>query len=575
MNVQGRLLSYLRPYRGRLVLALVCMVLVSLTTLAVPWILGRELIDGVLLAKNLFLLNLIAIALVVLIAIKGLFSYGQTYLMSFVGYRVITDLRNQTYQHLQRLSLSFYKRKRTGEIMSRVVTDVNVLQDVAVDSMAKMILNLLIIAGVLGFIFYIHWRLSLCVLAVVPLLALTVRRFGSRIKKFSTSVQVKIADISSLLQETVAGIEVVKSFATEKKEAKRFEQENIRSFRLAMRRTQVVALVSPLIEILTTIGLSAILWYGAWEVIRGVLTTGELISFLGYVSLVIKPLNQLGRTYSLYQRALASAERIFEILDTEPEIKELPGAIQLPPVEGYICFKDVSFGYDSKELILENINLEIKPGERVALVGPSGVGKSTLVSLIPRFYDSTSGVVTVDGYDVKKVKLASLRQQISIVPQDTILFNGTIGDNIAYGRPEATDEEIAEAAKRSNVDRFIESLSQKYDTEVGERGVKLSGGERQRIAIARAILRNPRILILDEATSAVDSETELLIQQALSLFMKDRSTLIIAHRLSTIQNANNVVFLSQRRIEEIGSHEELLAQGGFYTRLYKTQFRPA
>jgi len=551
------------------------MVLVSLTTLAVPWILGRELIDGVLLAKNLFLLNLIAIALVVLIAIKGLFSYGQTYLMSFVGYRVITDLRNQTYQHLQRLSLSFYKRKRTGEIMSRVVTDVNVLQDVAVDSMAKMILNLLIIAGVLGFIFYIHWRLSLCVLAVVPLLALTVRRFGSRIKKFSTSVQVKIADISSLLQETVAGIEVVKSFATEKKEAKRFEQENIRSFRLAMRRTQVVALVSPLIEILTTIGLSAILWYGAWEVIRGVLTTGELISFLGYVSLVIKPLNQLGRTYSLYQRALASAERIFEILDTEPEIKELPGAIQLPPVEGYICFKDVSFGYDSKELILENINLEIKPGERVALVGPSGVGKSTLVSLIPRFYDSTSGVVTVDGYDVKKVKLASLRQQISIVPQDTILFNGTIGDNIAYGRPEATDEEIAEAAKRSNVDRFIESLSQKYDTEVGERGVKLSGGERQRIAIARAILRNPRILILDEATSAVDSETELLIQQALSLFMKDRSTLIIAHRLSTIQNANNVVFLSQRRIEEIGSHEELLAQGGFYTRLYKTQFRPA
>lgn len=575
MNVQGRLLSYLRPYRGKLALALVSMLLVSLTTLAVPWILGRELIDRVILAKNLSLLNLIAIALVVLIAIKGLFSYGQTYLMSFVGYRVITDLRNQIYQHLQRLSLSFYKRKRTGEIMSRVVTDVNVLQEAVVESIARMILNLLIIAGVLGFIFYIHWRLSLCVLGVIPLLVLTVRRLGGHIRKFSTSVQVKIADISSLLQETIAGIEVVKSFATEKQEAKRFQQENIRNFRLAMRRTQVVALLSPLLEILTTIGLSAILWYGAWEVIRGVLTAGKLISFLGYVSLAMKPLNQLGKTYSLYQRALASAERIFEILDTEPEIKELPGAVKLPPVEGYIYLKDVSFGYDSRELILENINLEIKPGERVALVGPSGVGKTTLVSLIPRFYDPISGVVAIDGYDVKKVKLASLRQQISIVPQETILFNGSIGDNIAYGRPEAAEEEIAEAARKANVDRFIESLSRGYDTEVGERGVKLSGGERQRIAIARAILRDPRILILDEATSAVDAETELLIQQALSRLMKDRSTLIIAHRLSTIQNANKVVVLSERRIEEIGSHEQLLAQGGFYTRLYKTQFRPA
>ncbi len=575
MNVQGRLLSYLRPYRGKLALALICMVLVSLTTLAVPWILGRELIDRVILAKNLFLLNLIAIALVVLIAIKGLFSYGQTYLMSFVGYRVITDLRNQIYHHLQRLSLSFYKRKRTGEIMSRVVTDVNVLQEVVVESVAKMILNLLIIAGVLGFIFYIHWRLSLCVLGVIPLLVLTVRRFGGHIRKFSTSVQVKIADISSLLQETIAGVEVVKSFATEKQEAKRFQQENIRNFRLAMRRTQVVALLSPLVEIITTIGLSAILWYGAREVVGGGLTTGKLISFLGYVSLAIKPLNQLGTTYSLYQRALASAERIFEILDTEPEIKELRGAVKLPPIEGYVCFKDVSFGYDNKELILEDINLEIRPGERVALVGPSGVGKTTLVSLIPRFYDSISGVVTIDEYDVKRVKLASLRQQISIVPQETILFNGTIGDNIAYGRPEASEEEIAEAARKANVDRFIESLSRGYDTEVGERGVKLSGGERQRIAIARAILRNPRILILDEATSAVDAETESLIQQALKRLMKDRSTLIIAHRLSTIQNANKVVVLNERRIEEIGSHEELLAQGGFYTRLYKTQFRPA
>lgn len=574
MGVTRRLLSYFRSYWILLTLAIVCTGFITLTTLALPWIIGKNLIDSVILGeKDLRLLNLIVLVLVALVAVKGLFSYAQTYLISLVGFKVITHIRNHIYEHLQRLSLSFYKKKRTGEIISRVINDVDVIQNTIANTAINFFTNLLVLLGVLGLIFYINWRLSLFVLAILPILGITASRFGLRIRKFTRSVQGKIANISSILQETIAGIEVVKSFGMEAREIERFKEENARTLQLTMKRTRIIAALTPVMEVLTLIGLTGVLWYGGREVIRGILTTGELVSFLGYIGLAVNPLSQVGQTYGFYQQAMASAERIFEILDTQPEIRELPGALDLPRIKGRVRFKDVYFGYGRKEMVLENINLEVKPGEKVALVGLSGAGKTSLVGLIPRFYDPTSGTVTIDGHDVKKVTLGSLAKQIGIVSQEIILFNGSIRDNIAYGKTDATDEEIIVAAKKANAHDFISHLLSGYETRVGERGAKLSGGERQRIAIARAILRNPHILILDEATSALDSESELLVKEALERLMENRSTLVIAHRLSTIRGADRIVVLNQRKIEEIGSHEDLLAKGSLYARLYKTQFK--
>ena len=574
MSTPRRLLGYFKPYRILLIFTVVCTVFTTLATLAIPWLIGKNLIDSVILGeKSIKLLTMIALGIVALVAFKGLFSYGQNYLMSLVGYKVITDVRNQVYEHLQRLSLNFYRKRRTGEIISRVVHDVDQLQNAIINTAVVFVTNSLMLIGVLGLILYIHWRLSLFTLAIVPILAFTANKFGKWIRGFSSSIQIKIANISSILQETIGGIEVIKSFGREKREIKRFKDETMRTLQLSVKRTRLIAALAPLMEMLTLIGLSGILWYGGREVIRGVLTTGELITFLGYIALAIYPLTQISQAFGIYQQGLASAERIFEVLEVQPEIKEVPGAVGVPRVKGYIEFKDVYFGYSEKKLVLEEINLEVRPGERIALVGPSGAGKTSLVSLIPRFYEPLSGTITIDGYDIKKVKLASLRKQIGIVSQQAILFNGSIRDNIAYGRMESSDEEIIQTAKKANAHDFIMKQPDGYETEVGERGLKLSGGERQRIAIARAILKDPPILIFDEATSAVDAQAESLIQQALEWLMQDRSTITIAHRLSTIQNADEIVVLNKRKIEEVGTHQELLARGGVYAKLYKSQFK--
>ena len=572
LNTQLRLWRYFRPYRKTLILAIICTIFVTLCTVALPWVLGRGLIGKVIIEKNLFLLKLMALGLVGLVFIKGFFSYGQTYFISFVGYKVITDMRTQMYEHLQQLSLSFFKRERGGEIISRMINDIEILQNTLVNSLIYLFLNVLILIGVIVSIFYLDWRLSLLVILIIPLLGFLIKKLGARINKFSSTVQRKIADISSILQETVSGMEVIKSFTLEKRELERFKEENLRNFQLAMKRTQTMALLTPSIEVLSTIAIVVILWYGASEVIRGALSLDSLITFLGCLALAINPMNQITQIYSVYQRGLASAKRIFEILDTEPTIKEFPSAKEMPPIKGEIKFEHVYFTYDKKETVLEDINLVIKAGEKVALVGESGVGKSTMVSLIPRFYDPVSGRITIDGEDIRKVKIATLRRQISIVPQETILFNTTILENIRYGKPEANKEEIIKAAKKANAHEFIIKLKDGYNTRVGERGAKLSGGERQRIAIARAILKNPQILILDEATSNVDTRTESLIKEALARLMENRTTIIIAHRLFSIYNVDRILVLNKKRIEEMGTHQELLSKRGFYTRLYKTQF---
>ena len=542
--------------------------------LVVPWIIGKDLIDSVILkGKSFAVLNFIALGLLGLFVVKGFASYGQTYLMSLVSYKLVVDLRNQAYEHLQRLSLSFYKKKRTGEIISRLISDVDVIQNIFVNEMSNFFGSFLLVAGVLAFIFYIHWQLSIFLLIIAPLLAFTVNKFSFWIKKSSSSIQGKMADISSILQETIMGIEVIKSFTTEKREIERFREENTRNLQLGLQRARMTAILTPLVEIVTLGGLIFILWYGGREVIKGTLTMGELVAFMVYIAIVIEPIGRVSRAYGIYQQVLASSERVFEILDTEPTIKEIPKAVKMSRIKGHVRFKDVYFAYNKDDVVLEKINLEVNPGEKIALVGPSGVGKTTLVGLIPRFYDSISGTISIDGYDIKTVKISSLREQIGIVSQEIILFSGGIRDNIAYSDIKATDEEIVAAAKKANAHDFIMGLEKGYNTQVGERGAMLSGGEKQRIAIARVILRDPRILILDEATSAVDTETELLIKDALESLTENKTTFVIAHRLSTVQGADRIAVLDKGKIKEIGSHQQLLAQNGLYARLYNMQFK--
>lgn len=571
MALYLRLLQYVRPYLPRLGVALLCMVLAAGANLAVPWII-KDVIDKVLADKNMVMLNIIAGGIVVVYLLRGVFFYGQTYLMSYIGQRVIIDIRGGLYRHLQRLSLSYFEKRQTGTIMSYVTNDVAALQNALVDNVIEMVTESMVLIGSIVAMFFIHWKLTLLTFITLPLVAKAMNIFGKKLRIASRVTQERAADITSVLQETISAVRVVKSFVREEYEIERFNRENYHNFRAQLKTAQLAGTLTPIVEFLAAIGVTVIIWYGGREVINGDLTAGALIAFLIYAVNLSNPIKRLSRVYGNIQRAMAAAKRVFDVLDTQPDVQEVPGAVTLPSINGHVVFNNVTFEYELGKPALVDISLEAKPGQMVAIVGPSGAGKTTIANLVPRFYDISEGVIAIDGIDIKTVTLNSLREQIGIVPQETMLFNATIYENILYGRLGASEEEVIAAAKAANAHNFIINMPDGYDTQTGERGAKLSGGQRQRLAIARAILKNPRILILDEATSALDTESEKLVQEALDKLMIGRTSFVIAHRLTTVQRADLIVVMERGRILERGTHEELLAAGGLYSKLYQVQF---
>ncbi|MCM0757990.1 ABC transporter ATP-binding protein/permease [Sporomusa sphaeroides DSM 2875] len=571
MNLYLRLLQYIRPYLPRFIMAIVCILVASGTNLVLPWII-QNVIDDVLTAKDMYKLNIIAGGIVAVYLLRGFFFFGQNYLMSYIGQRVVIDIREGLYRHFQRLSLSYFEKRQTGSIMSYVTNDVAALQNALVESVIELVTESAILIGSMAAMFYIHWKLALLTLITMPLVAQAINIFGKHLRTASRITQERAADITSVLQETISAVRVIKSFVREEYEIGRFNRENYSNFRAQMKTAQLSATLTPIIEFLGAIGVTLIIWYGGREVIYGNLSSGALIAFLIYVVNITNPIKRLSRVYSNIQRALAAAQRVFDVLDTEPEIKDMPGAKELPRITGRLTFEQVNFSYKPGEMALADVSLTVEPGQMVAIVGPSGAGKTTIANLIPRFYDPMSGRITIDGYDIKTVTLASLREQIGIVPQETVLFNGSVYENILYGDLKAGEEAIIAAAKAANAHEFIIGMPEGYNTQIGERGSKLSGGQRQRIAIARAILKDPRVLILDEATSALDTESEKLVQDALDKLMVNRTSFVIAHRLSTVQRADIILVMDKGRIIERGIHEQLLTAGGLYSKLYQVQF---
>jgi subfamily B ATP-binding cassette protein MsbA len=570
MQEYRKLFRYLKPYVPVILGASACTVVVTACTLLIAPLAGNAF--KAIGDKNLWLLNAAALGIIGLYILKGLFTYGQEYLSYFVSNRVIIDLRVRLYKHLQDLSLDFYGSWHTGELLSRMMNDISVVQNTILTSFTAIIPQTVLLFGLLVYIFWLNWTLSLLTLIALPLIVQVIRMFATELRHISERVQQKTADITSHVEETVSQIRVVKSFTMEKAETDKFKKENAKAFGITMAAVQILSTQAPVIALLQAIAAVGIVWFGGKQIIDGTLTLPQLISFATALGIMTDPGSTLSKSFTVFAQGMASVKRVFQLLDIKPTIVNAADAQALPAIRGEVEFRNLSFAYEQED-VLSEINLSVRPGEAIALVGRTGAGKSTLVNLLPRFYDPTAGRVLIDGHDLKSVTLESLRRQIAIVPQEIALFQGTIKENIGYGKPDATDAEIFEAARKANAHAFILALPGGYETEVGERGAKLSGGERQRIAIARAVLRDPKILILDEATSSLDAETEVLIREALEKLMTGRTTFIIAHRLYTVEEVDRVVVLEKGRIAEIGPHRELLAKNGLYKRLYEIQLQ--
>lgn len=571
MNLYMRLLRYVKPYIYVLALGFVCIAMVALSNLYVPWII-KNVIDDVLTAKNMAMLNTIGLGIVVVFFLRSFFFYGQNYLMAYAGQRIVNDLREAVFRQLQRLPLSYYDRRQTGAIMSYITNDVAAVQNAVAQNIVDLGVEAITLLGSIGAMFYIHWKLTLLTFATIPFVAHATNVIGRKMRSASGVQQEKAASLITVLQETISSTRVIKSFVREDYEIGRFNKENLNNLKAQMKTVQLNALLLPLTDLLAAVGVTVIVWYGGLEVINGNLTSGDMMAILIYAVNLSNPIRRISGVYGNIQKALAAAERVFSVLDIDPGIVDLPEAKSLPAISGTVTFDHVNFEYKPGEPALCDLNFEAKPGQMIGIVGPSGAGKSTIANLVPRFYEPQAGKILIDGIDIRQVTMNSLRSQIGIVPQETFLFNGSIRDNIRYGRLDATDEEIIEAAKAANAHSFILEMPAGYETNVGERGGTLSGGQRQRIAIARAILKDPRILILDEATSALDPESEKLVQEALDKLMVGRTSFVIAHRLSTVQRADVLLVLERGCVVEVGRHDELVAAGGLYSKLYQMQY---
>lgn len=562
-----RLLGYCRPYKHRLVAALLCMITSAIFGIIPPWLI-KNVVDDVLINKESATLNFLALGIIALYVLKTIFGYGHMYLMTWVGQKVVIDIRLELYDHTQRLSLTKLYSKRSGEFLSRITNDVAVLQNILASVVVDFVVQGCTFIGIICFLFFINWKLTIVTFVVTPLAIFVIDNASSKLREVGGVIQEKLALVAAIAQEALSSIRIVRAFVTEEKEYARFEDESNRHFRAVMKGTQVRGVLEGLVEVILISALAFILWLGGRDVIEGKLTAGALLAFLTYIGLLVQPIRILSRVISSIQQGVASADRVFEILDEKNEVPLPEHPLIHKPMGGRITFKDVWFGYNDKSWVLNGLDFEIAMGQNVAVVGSTGTGKSTLADLVMRFYDPQKGSVLIDGIDIKLLDLKSYRRQIGVVPQDPVLMKGTLAYNIGYGYEGVTDDDLVRAAEIAGILKFIKSLPDGFDTEVGERGVTLSGGQRQRIAIARAVVRDPRILIMDEATSSLDALIEQQVQIAMKKAMEGRTSIVIAHRLSTIRDADSIAVLSGGKLVEQGTHEDLLSIKGHYYKLF-------